>query len=184
MANVSSMTYWNPALEVADCYEMCLSFSRNTLDGSPWVAGKAMKLVPLPINNATLALTTPETDTDPPVTQAQINQHLGTVDEFDSEVFEGAGWVDRDAMAFIINCGGQCREVIGAQLLVIDDDGVGGGAQSKPYRVEELTLAGDGKKNEIACGEYGNICVTTYHPLLSTVKTPGQLSIRIFWKSK
>jgi len=178
MANVSSMTYWNPALEVADCYEMCLSFSRNTSDGSPWAAGKAMKLVPLPINNATLALTTPA------VTQAQINQHLGTVDEFDASVFQGTGWNDRDAMAFIINCGGQCREVIGAQLLVIDDDGVGGGAQSKPYRVEELSPSGDGKKNEIACGKYGNICVTTYHPNLSAVKTPGQLSIRIFWKSK
>ena len=184
MANVSTMTYWNPALEVADSYELCISFARNTLDGGAWENAAAMKLTPVPINNATLTVVTPAIRTDRPVTQEQINQHLGTVDEFDAEVFKGLGYSNRDAMGFIINCGGQCREVVGAQLLVVDDDGVGGGAQSKPYRIDQLTLGGNGQKNEIAVGRFGNIAVTTYHQSMSTIKTPGQLSLRIFWRSK
>jgi hypothetical protein len=175
-----SIYYENAPVQIADAYSLNLVFN-VTAAVSP---ATGFVMTPYPANAATLGAGFYNGATAPTaLTQAQIDNFLGTTSEFLLANFSGLV-LTTSSTAMIINMGGQCKDVYGAQYTLYSSTGqitvAGGAAPTDNVFAKRVDTLGAVAANAIAVGADGNIGMQMD---FATVVAAGMtVFIKVLWR--
>lgn len=112
------------------------------------------------------------------LTQAQINDFLGTVDEFTAAQFDTTA-MGVDSVGFIVNMAGQCKQLVAAEVILFTGAGVTVGA----YRQLDTGLTASSLTTQATVGEFGNVAARFIVTGLDAA-TAGNYFLQLKWISK
>ena len=162
MTNSSGLSYYSPDLADVDARKVDVIFE---------MTGVATA-VPIPDAGGTLGFFGPLT------TQSEIDDFLGTTDEFDVADFNATS-MGADAYGVLINMGGQADQVFGFKATL----DFGGTAVVQALGMPLPAIDGTVLNNQVALGSEGNIALITIMAGLETAGT-GLLTLEVYWKAK
>ena len=110
-------------------------------------------------------------------TQAQIDTHLGTTNEFLLAAFDATA-MGTDAFAAIINMGGQAAKVTGVHTATYT--GTNGATETLSVVNASATMTSSSLTTQVARGANGNIAVRTIIVGLDAF-TSGRLVLQVSW---
>lgn len=158
-----ALTYWSDSLARGEVQETKLIYE--------FTGAKALK--DRAANAALVSF-------DAIASQAVIDNFLGTSSEFLLAAF-AATPMGTDAVAFIVNMGGQCAELVSATLILRSSTGLA--TVSEATQWGSTSAMGTTLANGIQQGANGNVAARFVVSGLDSI-TAGQAELKLYWRSK